>query len=84
MQQFTHCIKAHKLKGRLKLSDNSLTVVVFKFLVGDPLKKLLTSYFVLSFTLVGGRATVPCLTASTWQTTISGAIFRRKSLLLFR
>ena len=29
MQQFTHCIKAHKLKGRLKLSDNSLTVVMY-------------------------------------------------------
>ena len=36
MQQFTHCIKDYKLKGRLKLSDNSLTVVMtyfFKFLI---------------------------------------------------
>ena len=32
MQQFTHCIKDYKLKGRLKLSDNSLTVVMTYFI----------------------------------------------------
>ena len=32
MQQFTHCLKDYKLQERLKLSDNSLTVVMTYFI----------------------------------------------------